>query len=317
MNLKNIFFGVGDRRVILLSTLCLLLIISCPAQQRDTFQINKDGNSLLWKISGNGLAKSSFIFGTFHLMCKDDIALSAQLKTALSKSNTLYLELDMDDPAMLFGAMKYMNMQDGKELKEFYTDEEFVRITTFFSETLHTPLMLFKNAKPYFLVALLYPQMLQCSSAASIEEALVKQAKEYNIEVKGLETIEQQASIFDSIPYALQAKELLKNIDSLEKYQSEFNELLTSYKSQELSRIETLVSKSEFGTNNDMDLLVNNRNRNWISQLDTLMRNESVFAAVGAGHLVGDNGLLQLLKNKGYKVEPLENNNQINGSELL
>ncbi len=317
MNLKNIFFGVGDRRVILLSTLCLLLIISCRAQQRDSFQINKDGNSLLWKISGNGLAKSSFIFGTFHLMCKEDIALSAQLKTALLKSNTLYLELDMDDPAMLFGAMKYMNMQDGKELKEFYTDEEFVRITTFFSETLHTPLMLFKNAKPYFLVALLYPQMLQCSSAASIEEALVKQAKEYKIEVKGLETIEQQASIFDSIPYALQAKELLKNIDSLDKYQSEFNELLTSYKSQELSRIEKLVSKSDFGTDNDMDLLVNNRNRNWISQLDTLMRNESVFAAVGAGHLVGDNGLLQLLKNKGYKVEPLENNKQMNSSELL
>ena len=307
LNLKNLFLRLGNKRLAMLSTLCLALLISSRAQQKISYRVNADDNSLLWKISGNGLTKNSFIFGTFHLMCKDDIILSAQLRAALSASDVLYLELDMDDPAMLFGAMKYLNMRDGKELKEFYTDEEFARITSFFSDTLHTPVMLFKNAKPYFLVALLYPKMLHCSPAGSIEEALVKEAKEYGKEVKGLETIEQQASIFDSIPYEIQAKELLNNIDSLDKYQSEFDELLTSYKSQDLSRIEKLMSKTDMGLGNNMDLLVDARNRDWISQLDTLMKTESIFAAVGAGHLVGENGVLQLLKDKGYKVEPLEN----------
>ncbi len=68
-----------------------------------------------------------------------------------------------------------------------------------------------------------------------------------------------------------------------------------------------MVSKSEFGSEKYEDLLLNNRNKNWVKQLKEIMKKQSVFVAVGAGHLVGDFGLINLLKRAGYKVEPLEN----------
>jgi uncharacterized protein YbaP (TraB family) len=84
--------------------------------------------------------------------------------------------------------------------------------------------------------------------------------------------------------------------------------MLDFYKKQELDSIKNLVSKSEFGSDKYDDILLNNRNKNWVKQLNTIMKNESVFVAVGAGHLVGDEGLISLLRKEGYKVEPLKNN---------
>jgi len=217
------------------------------------------------------------------------------------------MEMDMDDPSML-GGMLYMNMKDNKKLEDLYTAEEYKRLQSYFSDTLKMPIMLLQKAKPYFLVALLYPRMMNCGSPAGVEEELMKVAKEDNKEIKGLEAIQFQASVFDSIPYEWQAKELLKNIDSFSVYKAQFETMLDFYKKQELDSIKNLVSKSEFGSDKYDDILLNNRNKNWVKQLNTIMKNESVFVAVGAGHLVGDEGLISLLRKEGYKVEPLKNN---------
>ena len=83
--------------------------------------------------------------------------------------------------------------------------------------------------------------------------------------------------------------------------------MLNFYKKQQMDSLKTMVGKSEFGSDKYDDLLLNNRNKNWVKQLKEIMKNKSVFVAVGAGHLVGDAGLISLLKKAGYNVEPLEN----------
>ncbi len=168
-------------------------------------------------------------------------------------------------------------------------------------------MMLLQRAKPYFLVALLYPKMMNCNSPAGVEEELIKIAKEDKKEIKGLETIQFQASVFDSIPYDVQAKELLKNIDSFSVYKKEFADLMNFYKTQQLDSMQSLLAESDFGTDKYDDLLLNNRNKKWIIKLNEIMKNESVFVAVGAGHLTGEYGLISLLRKEGYKVEALEN----------
>jgi uncharacterized protein YbaP (TraB family) len=217
------------------------------------------------------------------------------------------MEMDMDDPSTMLGGMLYMNMKNDTTLESLYTPEEYQRLKNYFSDTLKMPVMLLQRAKPYFLVALLYPRMMDCSSPAGVEEELMKIAKEDKKEIKGLETIQFQASVFDSIPYGWQAKELLKNIDSFSVYKNEFETMLRFYKNQQLDSIKNLMGKSESGEEKYDDLLLNNRNKNWVKQLKQIMKNESVFVAVGTGHLVGEKGLISLLKKEGYKVEPLEN----------
>lgn len=286
----------------------MFFFCSCNAQPaKPVLKGNPDDNSLLWEVSGNGLKKPSYIFGTFHLMCKNDIQFSSQLKTALTGSDKLYLEMDMDDPSILLGAFTMMNMKDGKKLQDLYTETEYHKIEAFFKDTLGMPLNFLQKTKPFFLVAMLYPKMMPCKTVSGIEEELMKLAKENKKEIKGLETMEFQAAVFDSIPYEEQAKELLKSIDSLQSYRQYFDTMITVYKTQQLTKIEALFKDTEFGMEAHQDILLNNRNKNWVKQLKTIMAAEGVFVGVGAGHLVGNEGLISLLKKEGYTLRPILN----------
>jgi uncharacterized protein YbaP (TraB family) len=282
-------------------------IAGCNAQKEYSFAKQKTNNTLLWQVSGNGLRHPGFLFGTFHLMCKEDIHFSSQLREAIKASDEIYMELDIDDPSTLLSGMLYMNMKNGKKLSDLYTPEEYKKLQDYFTDSLNTPITLLQRAKPYFLVALLYPKMMNCSSPAGVEEELVQIAKEDKKEIKGLETMQFQASVFDSIPYEWQAKELLKNIDSISFYKKEFDEMIKLYKSQQLDSMQNMLIKSEFGSEQYEDLLLTGRNKKWVKELKEIMKTESVFVAVGAGHLTGESGLINLLKKEGYTVEPLIN----------
>ena len=83
--------------------------------------------------------------------------------------------------------------------------------------------------------------------------------------------------------------------------------MVNVYKSQRIDEIEKMFSKSEFGMEENQDLLLNDRNKNWVGQLKLIMKKESVLIAVGAGHLVGEKGLIALLKKEGYNLRPLRN----------
>ena len=285
----------------------LLNMSSVQAQQEVNLKSNANDNTLLWEVSGNGLTKASYLFGTFHLLCKEDINFSPALKQAIIKSNEIYLELDMDDPATLFGGIMLMNMKGGKKLKDLYNPEEYKRVTSYFKDSLKTPVGLFQGLKPGFLVALLYPKMMPCSDVSSVEEAIMQLAKAGGKEIKGLETMAFQASIFDSIPYEKQAQELLTAIDSMEKSKVYFSLMLSAYKNQRLDEIENIINNPEFGIETNQDILLVNRNKNWVAQLKDIMKKEPVFIAVGAGHLPGKAGLVALLRAEGYVVRALEN----------
>ena len=286
----------------------MFFFYSCNAQPKQAkLKINADDNTLLWQVTGKGLKRSSYIFGTFHLMCKDDIHFSDQLKMAVTNADLMYLEMDMDDPSIMLSGLLLMNMKEGKKLQDLYTTAEYEKVSTFFNDSLHMPIGLLQRTKPFFLAALLYPKMMPCKTVSGVEEELMKLVKEQKKEIKGLETIEFQSSVFDSIPYEDQAKELLKSIDSLTTYQKYFDTMMTVYKTQRLSEIETLFKDTEFGMEDHQDILLNDRNKNWVNQLDTIMKNQSAFVAVGAAHLVGENGLISLLRKEGYTLTPILN----------
>lgn len=290
------------------SLLLLTLFYSCAAQPKNiNLTINKDDNSLLWRVSGNGLKQPSYLFGTFHLMCKDDIHFSDQLKTAFNNADKVYMELDMDDPATMLAGLLLVNMKDGKKLQQLYSVAAYKRVSSFFSDSLQMPLSFIEHMKPFFLEALLYPKMMPCKTFSGVEEELMKLAKTDKKEIKGFETMEFQSAIFDSIPYQEQANELIKSIDSLEFNKKEFDTMMAVYKSQRINEIENLFSKSESGMEAHQDILLNDRNKNWVGQLKNILKDTSVFVAVGAGHLVGKLGLIALLKKEGYTVEPLLN----------
>ena len=288
--------------------LAVLLLNSCTAQNNSiSLKTNDTDNTLLWEISGKQLTAPSYLFGTFHLICKDDIPFGEQLNKAIKSTDEIYMEMDMDDPATMMGGLLLMNMRGDSTLKKLYKDEEYKKVEKFFNDSLHIPIGMFQKMKPFFLMAMLYPKMLPCKTMSGVETELMTLAKENKKEIKGLETMAFQAAVFDSIPYTQQAKELLKTIDSLEAYKKYFDTMVRVYKSQQLNKIEDLFSKSEFGMQDNQDILLDNRNKNWVNQLNVILKKESVFIAVGAGHLVGNMGLINLLRKEGYTLRPIDN----------
>ena len=285
----------------------ILVFQSCSAQPGEKIQSNSDENTLLWEISGNNLPHPSYLFGTFHLMCREDIRFSNELKQAIKKVSQVYFEMDLDDPSNTLGALLFINMKDGRSLKDLYKPEEYMRLEKYFKDSLQMSLSMIQHMKPGFLDAFLFPKMMPCKTMSGVEEELLKIAKVEKKETRGLETAEFQAAVFDSIPYEKQAKELLNTIDSIDLYKKNFDTMLHVYKTQQLGAIEKMFTKTELGMDENRDILLDARNKNWVEQIKKILPEKNIFLAVGAGHLVGENGLIALLKKEGYILRPLLN----------
>jgi uncharacterized protein YbaP (TraB family) len=289
--------------------LAAIIFIAGAAEAQPTvpFKSNTDNNTLLWEVSGNGLAAPSYLFGTFHILCKEDIQFSDALKQAVKNTSVVYMELDMDDAATLLGGLNLIQMTNGKKLKELFTAEEYKRVESFFKDSLKTSFGFYQGTKPLMLTSLIYPRLLGCKTVTGMEQQLLHLARENKKEIHGLETLEFQASIMDSIPYKDQAVELLKTIDSLKKSKIYFDSMVVAYKKQDMAEIERMLSDEAYGMEDKQDIMLDKRNRNWVDKLKTIMQKDGVFIAVGAGHLPGQAGVIALLRKEGYVLRPLEN----------
>lgn len=276
--------------------------------KNDNITATYKGKTLLWEISGNGLQQPSYVFGTMHILCANDAKLSTNLKKVIKECTEIYFEIDMDNMAELMGAMKYLRMNDGVKISDLLTDSEYERVKDYFDKNrAMLPFSMMNRFKPYFVSSLIGEKMMSCEKKNGMEELIMRESKQYDKEIKGLETTEFQASIFDSIPYDKQAKDLLAYIDSIDNYRDVTMEMVRVYREQDLDQMDELMKKSDPGMESYMDVLLYNRNRRWVTQMPEVMKQGSMLFAVGAGHLPGDQGVLKLLEKKGYAVKPIDN----------
>jgi uncharacterized protein len=267
-------------------------------------------NTLLWKISGKNLSKPSYLFGTIHMLCADEIQLSENLRKAIQTSDRIYLELDMDNMFEMLGVIGKMKMRNDTTLADLLEPSEYEKVKDFFKQKNGLlPFSVLETYKPMLAASTLMQSTLNCDRQVAMEQLVMKEAKSKGKSIKGLETMAFQISIFDSIPYKLQAKQLFNYIDNYDKLSDnkEFEELTKAYLSQQLDKLEEITKKEDMGISNFTDLLLYKRNETWAKKMDELMTSNSLVVAVGAGHLPGDRGVISLLRKAGYKVEPLEN----------
>lgn len=265
--------------------------------------------TLLWRISGNNLQQPSYLFGTMHMLCAEDVVLSDSLRSAISRSKAVYLEVDMNNMLELVGAMGKMKMKNDTTLADLYTDAEYEKVKTFFkTKSSLLPFSMLETYKPLLTASTIMEQSMGCSSPISMEQLIMKEASASNKKIRGLETMAYQLSIFDSIPYKYQAQQLLKYVTEYGTDTSDvIKEMTAYYLGQDLDALGTAASKDAELMPRFAELLLDNRNRNWVEKFSKLMPDGSFVFAVGAGHLPGSKGVIQLLRKAGYKVEPVSN----------
>ncbi len=259
--------------------------------------------TLLWKIEGKNLARPSYLYGTMHLMCPDQIKVDTVIKQSFANTKQLFLEIDLDDPQMMAKAMQGMMMKDTFKLQTLVNKTDFDSMNKVFTNYAKVPLSAMAKVKPLLVMSLIFPALLQCTPDGW-EKHFQQMAKQNQIPLKGLETIEYQMRVFDTIPYIAQAemlKGLLYNIDSTKK---SITEMINIYLDKDIDGMQAMTVKDpEFGKFESTMLL--NRNNNWIPVIMEEIKKVPTFFAVGAAHLGGNNGIINLLRKKGFSVTPV------------
>ncbi len=268
--------------------------------------------TLLWKISGNGIERPSYLFGTIHLLCEDDAILSTNLKKAIRDCDEVYLEVDMDNLFEMFGAMNKMKMKNDTTLRDLLSEENYKKVKKYFeSKNSMLPFTLLETYKPILAASTLEQGSLPCDNTAMMEQVIMEEAKDNGKGIKGLETMAYQAGVLDSIPYKLQAEQLVTYIDKVTKGndddEKEMEKMFKAYKSQDLDKLEELMIDTDAAMAGFTDIMLYHRNQNWVKKLKDLLVKKSLVVAVGAGHLPGEKGMIHLLRKAGYTVTPVEN----------
>src|SRR5215218_7685163 len=237
------------------------------------FSQKASNNTLLWKISGNNLSRPSYLFGTIHMLCADDIQISDSLKAAIKKSDNVYLELDMDNIFEMLSVMGKMKMRNDTTLADLLSPAQYDSVKTYFKkQSSMLPFSVVETYKPMLAASLLMQGSLDCDNEVAMEQLIMKEAKARGKSIKGLETMAFQISIFDSIPYGIQAKQLLNMVeqsgsDTIKVEDDEFRELSDAYRAQNLDTLEAITKRDDMGIANFTELLLYNRNANWAQKL--------------------------------------------------
>jgi uncharacterized protein YbaP (TraB family) len=290
-----------------LGLLLAMASLTAVAQEKNKPQFN----TLLWQISGNGLQKPSYLFGTIHLICSGDAVLSDSLKNAIQSSEAVYFEVDMDNLFEMLAVVRKMKMRDDTTLADLLDKDDYEKVKRYFeSKSTLLPFSVLETYKPLLAASMLMESGTECETPSAMEEVIMREAKSYSKNVRGLESMSYQMSIFDTIPYKMQAMQLVKYVDDADNGTAdnkEYDKLMKAYKEQDLSKLEELTKSTDMGIANFTDILLYNRNRNWVEKLKTILPSRSVLIAVGAGHLPGENGVINLLRKAGYTVKPVPN----------
>ncbi len=263
---------------------------------------------LFWKISGNGLAKPSYIFGTHHLIDKSEIPDFDKILDYIKKTDVVVGEVVMKN--MLAEQMKMMKMATMTDttLQDLMTPEQYLFADSAMKIATGLNLKPFNKMKPA-LVSSLHTVMLYTKhfnikkQPEAVDKIVQDKANKLKKKVIGFETIDEQINIlFNSISLKGQTEMLLETLKDTEKSIDMIKKLNEYYLAGEHEKMLELSMEDTEVNALFMKILLENRNRNWMEQLRKILSEKSCFIAVGSLHLPGETGLIKLLSKEGYEV---------------
>ncbi len=283
-------------------SIVLFLIIAAmqlPAQQE---------KSLLWEISGNGLKQNSYIFGTIHIIRKNDFFLTDAIKNKVKQSQVFITEVDMNIPLMqqLELAQK-MYLPENKTLQDYVSQEDFQTFRSIVIDSMGLSASKFNKyvrIKPFFTSSLLIKHVI--GKIKAYERELYKIAKNKGIPSDGLETIEFQFSLVDATPLSEQARGLVSEVKKYKETLAGYNEMVEVYKTQDLEQLYSMVVSDSTADSEFNQEFIVKRNQKWIPIIEKRINEYSCFIAVGGAHLPGEDGVLALLRKQGYTISAVK-----------
>ncbi|MEM0997041.1 MAG: TraB/GumN family protein [Bacteroidota bacterium] len=267
-------------------------------------------SSLLWKISGNGLEKPSYLFGTYHLIRDGYLPLNGKVMQAFDRVEGVVTETEIDS-SQLGKVMGYTIMQSNL-LSKLLDKQEFALVDQEVQQLTGQPLSAMDQFKPSTVMLFmtityvnrLAPELIKYSGEP-LDQFFITEGRKRAKTITTFETmIEQMEILYNGQSLEEQADYLVKFVRSKEEVQKFTRELVDHYLAEDLDRMQAISKHwgDDFG---GLEALVDERNERWMQKLPGLMHQNSQFVAVGALHLPGKKGLIKLLRAQGYTVTPI------------
>jgi len=281
------------------------LFVATVFGQNNVTEYPMTESALLWKVSGPEVKGDSYLFGTMHLIEKEYFIFPKKLEKQVKKADVLVMELAGLPNQM--EATGYVMLNEGSFF-DFFNDDEADSILVWakqkFGMSEETFRKSFSKMKP-FAVTQLAVQLHFIGKTESYEMTFEKIAKENRVAVKGLETIAEQMALFDNLSKEQQAAMVMENIRSGDESIELIKRMQKVYNSQEIDELYEIIQSEGGAISQEQESFLDDRNKNWIPQIKSFVREQNAFIAVGAGHLGGPKGVIRLLEKEGYTLTPV------------
>ena len=268
---------------------------------------------LLWKISGRGIEKPSYILGTHHAVPYTFCDTIPGLMKAFGEVGHVVGEFDMlkmdaMTPQQMQNMQKMMMMPADTTMTSLFSDAQRDTLDAYLKNTLGANLQMLSSMKPMTIMVTVQQKILMelipdIASLTGIDKYMQTLAAEKGKQVGGLETMEYQLGLLYGSSLQDQADALLDMVRQSNSKEL-LQELTVAYKTQNLDTLWKIFQDQM--TQLEYDALVKTRNLNWLEEMKHLLTTQSALYVVGAGHLPGDAGMINLLRDAGYKVKPVK-----------
>ena len=277
---------------------------------------------LLYRITSDSQQKPSYIIGTFHAEDGSFLDKIPGANAALDEVDQVYGELDvktMTNPDSIAATQAMTTLPDGKTIKDILTAEQFERLDKYVESVLGAPLsnpMIFQQMgkrNPTTLnlslsvISLMKKKQFHFDQNNAIDFYIPRIAMEKGKKTGGLETMDFQTKLTLGKPMNEMVEELMCNVDNSEFYEKQTMEQWDAYREQDIEKL-LEIGMMKMGNRCDMteeymNDLIFNRNSDWAKKIPSIVKDAPTLFVVGAGHLGGEKGVINLLRKAGFKVE--------------
>lgn len=260
-------------------------------------------NSVLWKISGNNLKTDSYLMGTIHMMCPDDFVMHDKVKRVIGEVDQIYFEVNLFNPENTASMQQKMMTP----VPDFLTSLQPNQIQLIDSALAanQMSIKMFDMLHPAMVMSLLSLKSFNCPNPLEVKSL----ENEINVLAEGkkigeLETVDFQLEMMSQIATPEYFYNYLKLYDEAAQMTQR---MVAAYNQQNLSILEDIFNDPKWMTPEAYELMLTKRNNNWIENIPAIISQNKTLFAVGAAHLIGEVGLIKLLRDKGYTVTPVLN----------
>jgi len=291
------------KKVKTLVLIAFVFFLSCVATAQEA------KHNTLWKLSAGN--NTVYLLGSIHILKSNNALINDPIMKAFEDSQTLVFEVDlktMSGPKAQKAVLAKAMLPVGDSLEKKVNRETYELAKAKTAE-LGLDITSFNQFKPWFFImtlAMFKMQELGFSDQKGLDHFFYAKATQSGKKVLGLETFEQQMNMLDTMSAVNQDDLVRQSIKDLDVLEQEMDAILEAWSTGDMNKLENVILKSFKEFPDIYDTLISQRNKDWVNKMEIFLRQkENHMVIVGAVHLAGKDGLVELLKKKGYTVEQL------------